>query len=152
ITHPWMAGAFHLGGSGEKIKICGGPQRSIQVNSTNSNAANWSGNPTVNLSQAGPNDPGDCSAGTGADFGDFGGPNRATVIAGGLLSPMGATEHYIQPADPILDPFASVTPPTQPANAASPIAIANGVDGCTSSVTGYNCKLYFPGTYTSDIS
>jgi len=154
VTHPWAADSFDLNGTGNgglkcdgttnsaKITICGGPQRSIQVNSSDPGAVDWNGNPRVDLSQAGPN-------ATGADFGVFGGPVRATGSV--ILSPVGTTENYLQPADPITDPLVNITPPSQPANAPSPSPLINGVNGCPSAPPKA-CVLYSPGTYTSSIN
>src|SRR5689334_499698 len=66
VLHPTASGSFSTNG-GNTIKICGGPARSIQVNSSNGTSVSISGSGTVDLSQAGPLDPGDCSVGTGAD-------------------------------------------------------------------------------------
>jgi len=99
VTHPTMAGSFDLGGTGSsnKITICGGPRRSIQVNSSNSNSMTWSGNPLVDLSKAGPADPGNCTTGTGADFGDFGGPaTGASVVS------FGSTGNFIPASSTVL--------------------------------------------------
>ena len=61
-----------------KITICGGPEKSIQVNSPSALVRSpGTGTQRVDLSHAGPDDPGDCSAGTGGDFGTFGGPGTA---------------------------------------------------------------------------
>ena len=94
ITHPTLANAV----TGSAVVVCGGPPRSVQVNSNNINAATSSG---FDLSRAGPNDPGNCSTGTGADFGSFGGP---TSVPPGVS--LGTTGRYVQPASPILDPYA----------------------------------------------
>jgi Flp pilus assembly protein TadG len=141
ITQPWKSGSLDFSGTGSvnKIRITGGPQRSIQVNSSNSTSMTWNGNPGVDLSTAGP-------FGTGADFGDFGGPSSGGSVltnAGAL----GSTEHFIQPADPIDDPLASVPYPTGIANAHAPMPLANGVAGCPAS-PAKSCELYFPGVYS----
>jgi Flp pilus assembly protein TadG len=140
VTHPWMADALDLSGSGSNVKITifGGPPRSIQVNSTNPLSLNWNGNPTIDLSKAGP-------FGTGADLGDFGGA-PADPVTTAVMSPLGTTEHFVFPADPILDPLASISPPSQPAYAAAPTPLANGVSGCPAS-PAKACVLYYPGTY-----
>jgi hypothetical protein len=149
VTHPKLPGSFSLQGSGStaKIKICGGPSRSVQVNSSNSGAMSWTGNPSVDLSHAGPNDPGNCTTGTGADFGDFGGPS-----GGGSIVSLGTSGHFISPASPILDPLANVSPPANPGGsqpATSTItSSATTRYGCP---TGISCTVYSPGLYTSDI-
>ena len=74
ITHPTNPDTLKFNGN-VTIKICGGPARSIQVNSTNSGTQSVSGSSNnVDLSRAGPDDPGNCSSGTGAGVGDAGGP------------------------------------------------------------------------------
>ncbi len=90
-----------------------------------------------------------CITGTGADFGDFGGPSTASFnfIAGSLPG------QYIQPASPILDPYKSVNPPTTVGLALDPVpaALGNGVNGCPAA-PAKPCKLYSPGLYTSGIA
>lgn len=137
-TQPWQPGSFDMGGN-SSITITGGPQRSIEVNSSSSTSITTNGGVNVDLSRAGPN-------GTGGDFGDFGGPASKASI----LSPKGATEHFIQPADPIDDPLASVAAPSAPANAQTPQPLANGAYGCPTSPKK-GCQLYFPGVY-SDVN
>jgi Flp pilus assembly protein TadG len=145
ITHPTNPNTFS-GNGNITVQICGGPRRSIQVNSSNPTTQNVSGSSNlVNLSHAGPADPGDCSAGTGADFGDFGGPTPSPFT----LS-LGSTGHYIQPASPIDDPLANVNPPPVPGAAPAKTALANGVSGCPAS-PGKACKLYSPGLYDTGI-
>ena len=142
ITHPLLSGAFSMSGS-SNLKICGGPQRSIQVNSSNSSSITSTGG-TVDLSHAGPSDPAGTCSGTGADFGDFGGP---PTYSGGYS--LGSTGHYLQPADPISDPLAGVSAPMPvPSPAPAPVVLANGNPyGCTGPPT---CVLYFPGLYTNN--
>ena len=68
--------------------------------------------------------------GTGADFGDFGGPSGASAV---LLTPLGSTEHFLQPADPIDDPLSGVSLPSVPATSApAPVELADGAYGCPS--------------------
>jgi Flp pilus assembly protein TadG len=139
VTHPSMPAAgspFSLGASAS-ITICGGPQRSIQVNSSSSSSLSGTG--TVDLSGK------NCTpTGTGTDFGDFGGPNSPPFT---LLK--GTTGHYIQPADPILDPLASLAPPNPAGFPLNPMqgSVIPGSNGCPAS-SASNCVLYFPGEYT----
>ncbi|MEP6961518.1 MAG: pilus assembly protein TadG-related protein, partial [Acidobacteriota bacterium] len=142
VLHPTRSGA--LSGNGTPIiAICGGPNRSIQVNSTSLTAISFSGGPSINLTRAGPLDPGNCSTGTGGDFGTFGGPlSRPSQITTGAGT-------YIQPASPILDPLASVPVPALPAAAPAKVTIAAGVSGCPAA--GGTCKLYSPGRYSSQL-
>ena len=63
---------------------------------------------TIDLSHAGPADPGDCSsASAGADFGVFGGDATNPGVNLGTAG----TGHYVSPASPVLDPLAGVSPP-----------------------------------------
>ncbi len=156
VLHPTLTNSFTINGAAGAgkwpIKICGGPTRSIQVNSKDLASISISGGSTVDLSHAGPADPGNCSLGTGADFGDYGGPNP---YPGGLS--MGSTGHYIQPAAPILDPlyYGSTSPPlvptpTAPTAAPAPTTgVPAGVNGCPAAQAP--CTLYFPGLYTSQL-
>jgi hypothetical protein len=140
VTHPWMSGSFSGSGS---ITICGGPQRSIQVNSSSAGSLSASGL-AVDLSKAGPADPGNCTTGTGADFGDFGGGSPPSSLS------LGTTGHYIQPADPILDPLASVpTPCSIPpycSTAPGSKLLVYQEDGCPAMG---GCTLFYPGIYIS---
>ena len=147
VLHPSLPNAFDLQGT-PRIRICGGPQRSIQVNSKNAAAAHAGGSAQVDLSHAGPADTvGDCTSGTGGDFGVFGGPASTGIPS--WLTPVGASEHYLQPAVPVSDPFAGVSPPVRPpAGTKSPLA--NGVSGCPAAPQK-PCKLYSKGYYSAGI-
>ena len=146
VTHPTRSGSMSSNGN-PTITICGGPSRSIQVNSSSSTSISMNSNTTVDLSHAGPLGGVGCTSGTGADFGDFGGPSTApfNFIAGSLPG------KYVQPASPIVDPFASVNPPSPvPPNAPAPAALGNGVNGCPAA-PAKPCMLYSPGTYPTGI-
>src|SRR5690242_17208192 len=66
VLHPTLSGSFSINGT-PTITICGGPQRSIQVNSSSTTSISISGaSNTVDLSKAGPLDSGTCNTGTGA--------------------------------------------------------------------------------------
>lgn len=143
VTHPTLSNSFTLSGT-PSITICGGPARSIQVNSSSSSAVSLGGNSSVDLSHAGPLDNGTCGTGTGADFGNWGGPSTKP---GGMTLGVGS---YVAPASPIQDPLASVSPPAVPAAAPAPTALGNGVSGCPASPKK-GCMLYSPGLYTGGI-
>lgn len=143
VTHPTRPASFAMNGN-LVITICGGPARSIQVNSNNSVALEIKGNPLVNLSKAGPLDAGNCTTGTGADFGSYGGPSGPS--SGLSWMSLGTTGKYIQPASPIEDPLRDVSPPAQPSPAPPPQNLANGVSGCPAAPLK-PCKLYSPGAY-----
>jgi Flp pilus assembly protein TadG len=161
ITHPTNPSTFSSNGN-ITIQICGGPSRSIQVNSSNSGTQNVSGNSNiVDLSHAGPLDPGDCSAGTGADFGDFGGPGAPLFNLSA-----GSTGHYVQPASPIQDPLKDVPAPAQPTTSrAGPIHVAGGNSTPSTLAPNYSgqgscpavnspggCDFYLPGNYPTGIT
>ena len=145
VTHPSMAGALSTNGN-PSITICGGPSKSIQVNSSDTTSAfTTNSNTTINLQHAGPPDPGDCSTGNGADFGSWGGPTAAT-----FTFVKGTNSHFDKHSSPILDPLANVPVPPIPSAAPAPTALANGVSGCPASPSKA-CKLYSPGLYSSGI-
>ena len=148
VTHPTLPGAFSIKGTG-LITICGGPSKSIQVNSSDSQAAyplkgNGAGNSTVNLSHAGPPDPGNCTTGTGGSVGVWGGPTQPFYNY-----VFGTTGRYIPAASWMQDPLRGVAPPPVPASHAVPaVAINPGQDGCPASPRK-PCMLYSPGLYDS---
>ena len=131
ITHPTFAGTLSNGSS--SLKVCGGPTRSIQVNSEDAMAVAIS--KVVDLSHAGPNDPGDCSTGTGGDFAVFGGP----VSVPPTLN-LGAVGRYDQPSAPQQDPYQNIPAPAIPG--AGNTTVVFGV-GCPAAA----CTLYSPGLY-----
>lgn len=153
ITHPTMAGALNMNGT-TNITICGGPQQSIQVNSDGSNPAGAafsgpsSGN--VDLSKAGTADvSGDCSAGTGADFGTFGGPSAqpSSIL-------LGSTGNYYGKYSPIPDPLANVAAPstTGLTNRTGPVTCTHCSACPAPQFTGTapaTCSEYLPGIYSS---
>jgi len=159
VLHPTMSGSFQKNG-GNTIQICGGPTRSIQVNSESATSISISGNGVVDLSKAGPKatTPTSCD-GEGADFGDFGGP---TTYPGVLT--LGTDGSFIQPASPIQDVLIDVPAPTAPlvigiktatilpGNCSftnTPCAV--GVADCPATMPN-NCTLYSPGLYTGGIN
>jgi hypothetical protein len=152
VTHPILNSAFSMSG-GPTITICGGPPRSIQVNSNASDAVHSNGNGTIDLTKAGPG-VGACN-GSGGSFGAWGGPSTApfTLLTAG-------TGAYIQPASPIQDPLCTtsatncasgVNPPAAPAVARPADPLANSTYGCPASPKKA-CMLYYPGLYTSKIN
>ncbi|MGH9536734.1 MAG: pilus assembly protein TadG-related protein, partial [Terriglobales bacterium] len=118
------------------INIVGGPQRSIQVNSSAATA--FSGASKIDLSLGGPN-------GTGSDFGVYGGPGTNPGVK------LGSTGHYFSPSAPIADPFAQVAAPAIPTNgplAKDGVAVGSGVHGCPDK----GCQEFTPGYYPNGIS
>ena len=153
IAHPSLTGSFSTNG-GILVTICGGPTRSIQVNSDAATAIITKGTSgTVDLSHAGPPDPGNCSTGTGADFGTFGGPSSAPFTFLGGSKP----GKYLQPASPIADPLAGVpappipsyTPPDPPSSG-STYQLNPGQNGCPAAPLK-QCYRYSPGLYPGGI-
>lgn len=128
ILHQSASATLSVSGS-SVIKVFGGAQRSIQVDSRDPNAVSVG---TVNLSQGGPAD-------TGSDFGVFGGPS--TQPAGISL---GSTGHYIYPATPFGDPFATVSAPTAPGTNGTATPVPFGVNGCPDP---NGCVEFTPGNY-----
>lgn len=148
VTHPTLSASFSTNG-GVLVTICGGPRRSFQVNSGSASSATTSGSGTVDLSKAGPPDPGNCTTGTGSDFGNWGGPSAPPFIYYG-----GSTGQYRDPASPILDPLSGVVAPTMPSvTAPPPASLANGVSGCPSAALKTKpCLLFSPGLYPNGIN
>jgi hypothetical protein len=156
ILHPTLSGSFALGGN-SSIQVCGGPSQSIQVNSSSATAVSVSGSVHVDLSHAGPADTaGNCTSGTGGDFGVFGGPRTPNPPS--WLTPLGSKEDYYSPNPPIQDPYKNVPYPSDPG--APPFAPVNGVALGTGScpatlpngdTPGKPCTIYWPGTYPGGI-
>jgi Putative Flp pilus-assembly TadE/G-like len=125
------------------VAIVGGPNKSIQVNS--SDPAAESGGGTINLSQGGP-------ALTGSLIGVYGGPQTPS----GTFLP-GTTGAWSYRATPIADPFANVPAPQDPTTLPSPDPLNppfthvgyGGIHGCPDQTGG--CDVYVPGKYTSPI-
>jgi len=133
--------AFELSGN-TSVKIVGGPQKSIQVNSSNTSCAAATSNsaqqcnqngPTIDLSKGGPSF-------SGSDFGVFGAPTTA---------PSGFTGNSWGPASPISDPYALVSAPALPAAAPAKVHVNYNIDGCPDHS---GCTEYKPGLYTSAIT
>jgi Flp pilus assembly protein TadG len=145
VTHPTMDHSLSTNGT-TNIIICGGPSRSIQVNSNSPNAyASPKAGGTIDLSHAGPGDTGNCTGGTGSDFGVLGGD---TTNPGSVL--LGSTGHYVSPSSVIEDPFKDVPAPAVPDLSdtnGGPVTIHSGTHGCTFT----DCVEYHPGLYTSGL-
>ncbi len=150
VLHPSMANALQLGGN-TSIQICGGPSRSIQVNSWDPAAYGYAKPGSVDLHEAGPADNplAPCTTGTGADFGVFGGPGT-DALANDSVN-VGSTGSYNSPSGVIEDPYKDVDPPLQPGD---PLAtqgpLAPGVGWCPAT-SPKNCFMYFPGYYSAGL-
>lgn len=129
ILHRTAAGALSVSGNAG-ITVFGGPQRSIQIDSSSQTAASV-GN--VNLSQGGP-------GGTGSDFAVVGGPsNEPSGIT------LGSTGHYIYPSTPFGDPFVNVPTPGKPGNVGSVTPVPFRMNGCPDP---NGCIEFTAGDYT----
>ncbi len=149
VLHPTLSASFAKNGS-NNIIICGGPTKSIQVNSDSATSIDIAGvSGRVDLSKAGPKGwtgPNSCN-GQGSDFGDFGGPS---VYPGTLL--LGADGDYRQPASPIKDPLIDVAPPAAPPIVVlPPLLVAPGAGACPATMPK-PCLLYSPGRYVGGIT
>jgi len=146
---------------GGTVQVFGGPQRSIQVNSTSSTAVVCSPSGLLNTSSAGPNS-------TGGDIGVTGGPIAlpATCYGSGYGNTGyygGTTGIWRSPVPPTPDPYAGVPAPTAPATsttATTAHVVSYGQDGCpdhsptnyVSTVPHSGCIEYEPGYYPSAIN
>lgn len=156
VTHPTLQQSFSINGT-PAVTICGGPHRSIQVNSgagagtlssSKSTAIYIAGNSyTIDLSHAGPPDTGNCATGTGAELGVYGGPYSAPS---NYLP--GSTGKYQPGAFPIPDPLIKVPVPPRPSNTPTPSPLANGSGDCPASTpVSSPCQVYIPGLYKGGI-
>ena len=169
VAHPTLTQSFDLQGT-PSVQICGGPSRSIQVNSSDGTAAATGGSSRVDLSKAGPLDSGTCTTGTGADFGVWGGPtlasgNAPNVNYGTLPG------KYVQPASIVQDPLRNVSAPSIPTIGGvsgagqlngTQTALGWGTTGtagtptagvtCPASTKPQGCTVFTPGLFPSGIS
>lgn len=129
ILHSTAAGALSVTGS-SKIHIFGGPQRSIQIDSKDSGALTAG---IIDLSQGGP-------ANTGSDLAVFGGPTTQPSSIN-----IGTTGHYISPAFPFGDPFATKSAPGAPVTLGSARPVPFAMNGCPDP---NGCVEFTPGNYT----
>jgi hypothetical protein len=125
VLHPTDSGALSESGN-PNITICGGPRRSIQVNSCagtggsiakpdgsgsaschSGTSISVGGSSSIDLSHAGPLDTGACATGTGSDLGNFGFPRTSP---GGIN--YGSVGAYLDPVSVIADPLLSIAAPT----------------------------------------
>ncbi len=142
VLNPTCQHSFQVSGSAT-LKIVGGPNKSVQVNSSNATCAaatvasanSCMGSGTVDLSEGGP-------AYSGSNFGVFGEPGTPP----GNFIP-GATGSWTR-GSPIGDPFSRVPAPSLPLPALPPVFVPYGTDGCPDTA---GCREYFPGLYTLPI-
>ena len=136
---------------GASIKIFGGPQRSLQINSASSGAVKSGGGGLIDLSLGGPNQ-------TGSDLAVVGGPT--TAPSGGFNA--GTTGAWKSSVLPVADPFATVLVPASvkalvPSTTTSGTWVAYGMDGCPdhTNSTGnlaHACMEFGPGYYPSGLN
>jgi Flp pilus assembly protein TadG len=166
VTHPHLKDALSTSGN-STIKITGGPQRTIQVNSDGTSASGTAeaftvgGSSYIDISRAGP-------SGTGGDFRSWGPGDPAvsevsTSTCSGKEICLGSTGSYAQPASIINDPFASLTQPSKPGTAGSFTNITAGNSKsvtcsgktvtftCPSGAISGSCRVYTPGYYDGGI-
>ncbi len=136
VLHPTAQDALDVFGT-PTINIIGGPQKSIQVNSSNATrSVNVQGSATVDLHLGGP-------ASTGSDLGTFGAP---TTAPGGFIP--GSTGHWLAPSSPISDPFATYAVPSVPAAAPAKTTVLYNQMGCPDPD---GCDRYQAGYYSSQL-
>ncbi len=129
ILHSSASGALSVTGS-SKIHIFGGPQRSVQIDSKDPGALTAG---VIDLSQGGPAD-------TGSDLAVFGGPTTQPASVN-----VGSTGHYISPAAPFGDPFATKSAPGVPSTLGSAKPVPFAMNGCPDP---NGCVEFTPGNYT----
>jgi len=130
VLHRTAGPSFQVNGTAS-ISILGGPQRSIQVDSSNNTAVSVG---TVDLHQAGPTN-------SGADFALFGGPTAQPTGVN-----VGTVGHWLPGANPFGDPFASVTAPAKPTTNGTARPVPFGINGCPDPA---GCVEFTPGDYTT---
>ncbi|MES2220533.1 MAG: pilus assembly protein TadG-related protein [Acidobacteriota bacterium] len=138
--------------SGGNFNIVGGPQRSLQVNSSDPNAIYVNSQGIIDTHLGGPNL-------TGADVGVLGGPvSQSSSSTGPFYG--GTTGHWASGALPIIDPYKAVAAPSSvklmaPVSGTNGRSVAKangtvaGADGCPDP---NGCTEYSPGYYPSGIS
>jgi hypothetical protein len=140
ILDPTDPSTLALSGTGSgpfKIKIIGGPPRSVQVDTSSTSAITANGHGLVDLSQGGPKD-------TGSDFGVTGSNSQ---LSGSNLS-LGTSGNWVSPDSPISDPFATLPYPPTPSAAPATTTVSPPTDGCQDPG---GCTEYQPGLYPSGI-
>src|SRR5579862_427314 len=136
--HPTDPSTINMSGTQNSISVIGGPQTSVQVNSSNANGVSAGSLTTVDLSKAGPSK-------TGGDFAVFGGTaTKPSSVA------VGTTGSWDYPIPPISDPYQAVAEPAQPADVSktSPFQVTYAADGCPDPS---GCDEYVPGYYPKGI-
>jgi len=131
VLHPSKASALSIPGN-TSIAILGGPKKSIQVNSKDSNAVGLASG-LIDLSHAGPNNNGELDV--------FGGPSSPPSLSHFIGK-------WVSPSAPTSDPYLTIATPGKPANAAAPTTVTLGQNGCPDPK---GCDEYKAGFYPSGI-
>jgi len=129
VLHQSADSSFSTQGN-PTIKIIGGPNRSVQVDSSSSTAVNVTGSASVNLTAAGP-------SGSGADFGVFGQESQPAGVTLG-------TGTWVSPGGPYGDPWVTVSAPGVPGTAGTATPQPFGWNGCPDP---NGCVEFTAGTY-----
>lgn len=167
VLHPSLSGALKYSG-GAILKIIGGPQRSLQVNSTSATAVICSPSGYVDSSLAGPNS-------TGGDVGVVGAETQAQNGCSGGGGYMGfnggSTGNWRSSVVPVSDPYAALSAPLSVKNGLiTPVTynsskgtyytwVGYGIDGCPDhdapayggAGVATNCAEFGPGYYPNGI-
>lgn len=162
VMHPDEPGSLAINGN-PTIKICGGPVRSIQVNSKDEGSfavsGGGGGSSYVDLTQAGPGgisgqNPTTCP-GTGGEFGNHGGPfdyDQADLGAPTNIGPITAYRETVVVDDPLsvaipLEPVPDMVSVPAAAPAVGTLPGAGPGGGPCQRPVGRNCTIHYPGTY-----
>jgi putative Flp pilus-assembly TadE/G-like protein len=150
ILDPTRANTM-TGNGNVNLVIVGGPQRSIQVDSSNTGAISVKGSSNlVDLSKGGPNSP------PSTQGSDWGVTAQETQSTSGFNVSWGTTPgKWIDPTGVITDPFATISSPPTPAAGTTPGAGKTGVttNGCPATwvAAGKSCTEYAAGYYPTGI-
>jgi Flp pilus assembly protein TadG len=107
VLNPTASGSLSINGN-ITIQVVGGPQRSIQVDSSDPGAVSVNGKSnSIDLSHGGPFTP-PATQGTGSDYGITG--SEPLAMAGQVS--FGTTGNYLSPSPSISDPFATISAPS----------------------------------------
>jgi hypothetical protein len=135
LLNPTVSGA--LSGNGTPtIRILGGANQSIQINSNSTSAVSFGG--TIDLSKGG-------AGFNGSNLGTYGGPTSPT----GTFLP-GTNGKWISPSSPISDPYAGVPAPTTTGMTvqSGPYLTGTTLNGCPDPA---GCDEYAAGYYPNGI-
>ena len=155
VLNPTIPAALHMNGGGSTsqqgdIAIAGGPNKSIQVNSSSATAVSLSGNPTINLCAGGTSYCGSNMGvwGTEATPGGFWNTVAKCTSVNTLCTGTQTAPQWNSPSAPIADPLASISAPAIPTHHSwtGPYRTGAG-NGCPVA----SCDEYAPGYYPNGI-